>query len=152
MPYRSGKTYTHATGLSCCFRQWKALSHCRFLHGYALQVEVEFEADTLDDRNWVQDFGGLKKFKAGLETQFDHKTLVAEDDPALGTMLDLQRRGLAQVRVVKATGCEAFARMVFEMAEIFLEHNTLDSRVRVASATVREHAGNHATYYKDRSK
>ena len=40
-----------------------------------------FESDTLDDRNWVMDFGGLKAFKDWAEYMFDHTLVVAQDDP-----------------------------------------------------------------------
>lgn len=41
--YRSTKTYGHNAGLSCAFRQWKANSHCKYLHGYALSFKFVFE-------------------------------------------------------------------------------------------------------------
>lgn len=50
MTYKSTKLYGHEIGLSAAFRQWRAESHCRFLHGYALAVRFEFEADELDVR------------------------------------------------------------------------------------------------------
>ena len=81
MPYKSTKTFGHELGLSSAFRQWKAQSHCRFVHGYALAVKFEFEAEELDVRNWVVDFGSLKSLRKMLEDTFDHKLLVAEDDP-----------------------------------------------------------------------
>lgn len=50
MIYRSTKTYGHEIGLSAAFRQWRAESHCRFVHGYALAVKFVFEAGELDAR------------------------------------------------------------------------------------------------------
>ena len=48
-------------GFSCVFRQWKAENtHCRFMHGYGVSFRVWFEG-SLDDRNWVWDFGGMKR-------------------------------------------------------------------------------------------
>ncbi len=149
MTYRSTKTYGHEVGLSACFRQWRAQSHCRFLHGYALAVHVEFEADELDVRNWVVDFGSLKSFKGVLENTFDHKTLVAEDDPELETFKAMETLKLAQVVVVPATGCEAFAKLIFDYAEIWLADNGYSPRVRCTHVTVREHAGNSASYYRE---
>ncbi|WP_225145649.1 MULTISPECIES: 6-carboxytetrahydropterin synthase [unclassified Bradyrhizobium] len=93
MTYLSTKTYGHETGLSATFRQWRALSHCRLLHGYSLSFRFEFEADTLDDKNWVVDFGGLKELKAILEHTFDHKTVVAADNPELEWFQEAARRG-----------------------------------------------------------
>jgi 6-pyruvoyltetrahydropterin/6-carboxytetrahydropterin synthase len=146
MPYRSSKTYGHEIGLSACFRQWRAESHCRFLHGYALSVHLEFEADELDVRNWCVDFGSLKSFKGLLEQTFDHKTLVAEDDPMLPAFKRLESEGLAQVVVVPATGCEAFAKLIYEGAEVWIKDAGYAPRVRMHSVTVREHGANSATY------
>ena len=149
MTYRSSKTYGHDIGLSACFRQWKADSHCHFLHGYALSIHLEFEADELDARNWVVDFGSLKSFKGQLERTFDHKLLVARDDPHLAAFESLDLLGLAEVIVVDATGCEAFAKLVYECAELWLQDAGYAPRVRMHHVTVREHGANSATYTKE---
>lgn len=147
MPYRSTKTYGHNIGLSCCFRQWRAHdSHCRFMHGYALEIRLVFEADVLDERNWVVDFGGLKSFKGWLENTFDHKTLVAEDDPALDVFEQMKARGLIDMMVVPATGCEKFAEYVYGAAQVWLLDNGFAPRCRVVEAEVREHGANSAIY------
>lgn len=139
----STKTYVHAVGLSACFRQHRATSHCRFLHGYALEVRVEFEGLEVDERNWVVDFGALKSFRAMLEDTFDHKTLVAYDDPLRDQFVQLSHLGLVQLVLVPATGCESFSRLIFEAAEIWLKDNGF-SHAKVTSVEVREHAGNSA--------
>jgi len=144
--YVSTKTYGHEIGLSACFRQWRAESHCRHLHGYALAVRFEFEADELDVRNWVVDFGSLKSLKGMLEDTFDHTLLVAEDDPFKDELCGLQGLGLARVVVVPATGCEAFARMIYECAEVWLKDNGYAPRCRLRSVEVREHGANSAIY------
>lgn len=153
MTYRSSKTYGHEVGLSCCFRQWRAQSHCRFLHGYALSVHLEFEADKLDERNWVVDFGSLKSFKGLLEDTFDHRLLVAADDPMVAEFEKLDNLrgalGVAQVNIVPDVGCEAFARMIYDAAEVWLIDNGYAPRVRMAWVTVREHGANSATYMGD---
>ena len=147
--YRSSKTYGHEIGLSACFRQHRAHSHCRLLHGYALAVHLEFEADELDINNWVVDFGSLKSFKAQLETTFDHKLLVAYDDPKRHQLENLEAYGLAEVVIVEATGCEAFAKLIYETAQLWLEDNGFTPRVRMHHVTVREHGANSATYTGD---
>jgi len=38
--FKSTKTYKATKGFSCCFRQFKATSHCRFLHGYSLEINL----------------------------------------------------------------------------------------------------------------
>ena len=35
--FLSSKKYGHDRGLSTAFRQWRADSHCRFMHGYSLE-------------------------------------------------------------------------------------------------------------------
>jgi 6-pyruvoyltetrahydropterin/6-carboxytetrahydropterin synthase len=146
MVYISTKTFCHELGLSSCFRQWRAESHCRFLHGYALAVRVEFEAEKLDERNWVVDFGGLKSFKGWLEKTFDHKLLLAEDDPERARIMHLKDYGIADIVLVPATGCEAFARLIYEAAVKWLVENKYYPRVRVRSVEVREHGANSAIY------
>lgn len=140
----SSKTYTHSVGLSAAFRQWRAQSHCRFIHGYALQVRCVFEAKELDHTNWVVDFGSMKSFKGWLEDMFDHKLLVARDDPSLAKLAELHHLGLADVRVVEATGCEAFARLIYEYLETWLVDNGYSPRVSLIKVEVNEHQGNSA--------
>lgn len=144
--YHSTKTYTHSVGLSCAFRQWRANSHCRFLHGYALSIRITFAAEQLDDRNWVMDFGGLKDLKNWLEEMFDHKTLVARDDPELVMFIALHERGIINIRYVDATGCEAFANLIFDYVMSWLALTDPKQRVHVHSVEVREHEGNSAIY------
>lgn len=149
MPYRSTKTYGHELGLSACFRQHMAASHCHFLHGYALAVAFVFEACELDVRNWVVDFGGLKGLRTILEDTFDHTLLVAEDDPFKDDLCALQGLGVARVIVVPATGCEAFARMIYEVTEQWLLDAGFAPRCRLVSVEVREHGANSAIYTGD---
>ena len=150
MPFYSTKTYTHAEGLSCCFRQWRAShSHCRFLHGYALSIELRFEADQLDERRWVVDFGGMKDVKILLHDLFDHTTLVAADDPELPRFRGLSDAGLIDLRVVADVGCEAFCLLVYEHVHAWLaryEPSVGSPRVSLASVEIREHQGNAARY------
>lgn len=148
--FASTKTYTHAQGLSCCFRQWRATSHCRLLHGYALEVKIEFLAKNLDENNWVVDFGGLKDIKKWLEDTFDHKLLVADDDPYRHMFLSMQfDEDVCNVTCVPATGCEAFAALIFDYVESWIDRVDSGVRTRVVlkSVEVREHGGNSAICY-----
>jgi len=154
--FYSTKTYGNDRGLSTCFRQWRSThSHCSLLHGYSIGVRVVFECDSLDERNWVMDFGGLKEFKDWLEYMFDHTLVVAEDDPELRTILLLDKTsnkdGIADVRIVPGVGCERFAELIFnELSKMIrkwgIEGTLLNKTVRVKSVEVFEHAGNSAIY------
>ena len=141
-------------GFSCCFRQWKATTtHCQFLHGYGVSFKVTFEGK-LDDRNWVWDFGGMKRAKtlidgmqpkAWMDYMFDHTILVAEDDPYINTLQQLDNANIAQVRVVPATGAEKFAEFIFHKLNNFVKDET-NERVQVRSLEFMEHGKNTAIY------
>lgn len=142
--YRSTKTYTPESGFSCVFRNWRAESHCRKLHGYALGFRFVFACHELDHYGWVVDFGGLKNLKGWLEDYFDHTTLVAEDDPELPVYRDLERRGICDLRVAPAIGCEAFAELVLEYVDQWLTDAGFGPRCWIESVEVFEHGGNSA--------
>lgn len=146
MPYQSTKQFGPDLGLSCCFRQWRAESHCNQLHGYAIAIRLVFEAEELDVRNWVVDFGSLKSLKQMFVDTFDHKLLVAEDDPDKDDICALAGMGIADVIVVPAVGCEKFAEYVFGATEVWLQSNGYTPRVKLVSAEVKEHGANSAIY------
>lgn len=147
MPYISTKTYPDLAPVA--YRQWRADSHCRLLHGYSLSFKFVFMAVDLDARNWVMDFGGLRDLKAQLESQFDHCLLVAEDDPNLIDFQRLDELGLARVRVLPALGCEALSKLVFDYTAMWLDTAGQAPRVKVMSVEVMEHARNSAVYVED---
>ena len=115
MKYYSTKTFGNDRGLSCAFRQWRATSHCNQVHGYSLGFRFIFEADTLDDRNWVYDFGNTKWIKVYLEEAFDHTTAVAADDPHLNLFRAMDDAGVLTLRIFSAVGCEKFAEIVIQI-------------------------------------
>ena len=141
-------------GFSCCFRQWKAKStHCRFLHGYGISFKVTVEGK-LDDRNWVWEFGGMKRAKTVIDGKqpkdwmdymFDHTVIIAEDDPQLTYFLIMDKAKSAQVRIVSATGAEKFAEFIFHKLNNFVKDET-NERVQVRSVEFMEHGKNTAIY------
>jgi 6-pyruvoyltetrahydropterin/6-carboxytetrahydropterin synthase len=144
MKYRSTKRWGHDQGLSVAFRQWKAESHCHFIHGYSIGVKFTFEADELDYRNWVVDFGDLKDLKKKIVDLFDHKTVVAEDDPQLEWFMKASKLGILDLNVLPVVGCEAFAELIFHMTEDYLNEKSYSPRCRLVSIEVAEHDGNSA--------
>lgn len=144
--FQSTKQFGHELGISCAFRQWRATSHCNKIHGYALAFKFTFEADELDDRNWVQDFGGLKEIKQALMDTFDHKLVVANDDPELPKLKELHYSEVADVVILPAVGCEKFAEYAYSMASSLLKlvHET---RIKLISVEVKEHGANSAIYF-----
>lgn len=98
----------------CAYKQWKADTHCRLNHGYSFSIRLFFGADALDKRGWVVDYGGLKELKETLKEQFDHKTIIAEDDPDLEVYKDLESRGILKLTILPAMGCELIADMIYK--------------------------------------
>ncbi len=143
MKFYSTKTYGCERGLSAAFRQWRADSHCKYLHGYALGFRFVFGADTLDERNWVYDFGGCKWIKELLENTFDHRTVVAVDDPQLANFKRMHETGTIQLRLLDHVGCEAFASYIFNMCAPKVSHDT-KGRVKLMSVECFEHSANSA--------
>ena len=141
-------------GFSTVFRQWKAEgTHCRFLHGYGVSFRVWFEGE-LDERNWVWDFGGMKRAKgnidgmnpkAWMDYMFDHTTIVATDDPGIGGFRTMNELGIIQLREIEAVGAEQFAKYIFEKLNTFVQEET-NSRVSVVRVEFMEHAKNTAIY------
>ena len=149
--YQSSKVFD---GFSTVFRQWKAENtHCRFVHGYGISFKVYFEGE-LDERNWVWDFGGMKRAKtlidgrqpkAWMDYMFDHTMIIAEDDPEIKAFQQMDAVGVAQVRIIPATGAEKFAEYIYNKLNEFVKTET-DNRVRVIKVKFMEH-GKNAAYY-----
>ena len=149
-------------GFSTVFRQWKAKdTHCRFLHGYGISFKVWFEGE-LDHRNWVWDFGGMKRAKTKIDGKspkewmdymFDHTVIIAEDDPLLPELkmfdnlpnLGNNNKGGIQLRVIPATGAEKFAEYIYNKLNNFVLVET-NYRVKVKQVEFREHGKNSAIY------
>ena len=149
--FQSSKVFD---GFSTVFRQWKAeTTHCKYIHGYGISFKVYFEGD-LDERNWVWDFGGMKRATAKIDGKspkewmdymFDHTLVVAEDDPFLESFRRMDEAGVAQVRIVPASGAERFAQFIYDKVNPFIEKET-DGRVSIVKVEFREHDKNNAIY------
>jgi 6-pyruvoyltetrahydropterin/6-carboxytetrahydropterin synthase len=149
--FQSSKVFD---GFSTVFRQWRAENtHCRFVHGYGISFKVYFEGE-LDERNWVWDFGGMKRAKtlidgkqpkAWMDYMFDHTMIIAEDDPDLTAFQQMDAVSVAQVRIIPATGAEKFAEYIYNKLNEFVKTET-DNRVRVIKVKFMEH-GKNAAYY-----
>lgn len=145
MKFYSSKTFGNDRGLSCAFRQWRADSHCRLIHGYSLGFKFIFEADSLNEKNWVYDFGNTKWIKEYLDRVFDHTLVVASDDPELDAFKELDKLGVCDLIILEAVGCEKFAEYVYKDIAPTVESQT-DGRVRLKVVECFEHGSNSASY------
>jgi 6-pyruvoyltetrahydropterin/6-carboxytetrahydropterin synthase len=141
-------------GFSCVFRQWRADgTHCKFLHGYGVSFRVWFEG-ALDERNWVWDFGGMKRAKtqidgmnpkAWMDYMFDHTMIIAEDDPFIESFKLMDQAGAAQIRILPAVGAEKFAEYVYNKLQEFVNIET-EGRVKIVQVEFMENQRNSAIY------
>jgi len=141
-------------GFSCVFRQWKAEgTHCRFLHGYGVSFRVWFEGE-LDERNWVWDFGGMKRAegtidgmnpKVWMDFMFDHTVIIADDDPFIALFRKMHDEDLIQLRIIPATGAEQFSKYIYEKLNTFIQEET-KGRVKITKVEFMEHSKNTAIY------
>lgn len=149
MSYISTKTFDN---YSVALRQWKAKhSHCQLLHGYALKFKVWFTSETLDDMNWVVDFGGFKAAPQGnglkdwMNDMFDHTLLIEKDDPYLDFFQSASMEGLCKLKVLDKIGCESLAKLVYDKFNDVLS-KTDAGRSRVIKVEVFENDKNSAIY------
>lgn len=143
--YISTKTFDN---YSVALRQWKAQhSHCQLLHGYALKFKVWFSCETLDDMNWVVDFGGFghNGLKEWMNNMFDHTLLIEVDDPYKDLWEQMGQMGLAKVHFLEKMGCESLAKLVFDKFNKTLANQDA-ARCRVVKVEVFENDKNSAIY------
>ena len=114
MTYKYISTKEYHNAFPCAYRQWRADSHCNLIHGYSFSMKFYFGSNTLDTRNWVADYGGLKELKRALEDQFDHTLLVAQDDPDLETFKLLEQKKMAKLTILPKLGCEGLADQLYK--------------------------------------
>jgi 6-pyruvoyltetrahydropterin/6-carboxytetrahydropterin synthase len=108
----------------------------------------------LDERNWVWDFGGMKRAKgtidgmnpkAWMDYMFDHTVIVADDDPYLPVFKQMEADSVIQLRIIQATGAEQFAKYIYEKLNTFIQEET-NGRVKIVQVEFREHEKNTAFY------
>ena len=88
-----------------------------------------------------------KSPKEWMDYMFDHTLIVAEDDPYINAFKEMDKAGVAQVRVIPATGAEKFAEYIYNKLNEFVNTET-EGRVRVTKVKFMEH-GKNAAYYSE---
>ena len=134
--------------ISTGHRQWKHNGHCSFAHGYGRIVKIIFGGYKLDEKGWVVDFGALKPIKQFLEQEWDHRLLLAADDPLLEDFLALHEKGGCNINVMHppyGPGIELSCAYVFDFADTLVIEGT-NGRCWVQSVEIWEHENNSAIY------
>jgi 6-pyruvoyltetrahydropterin/6-carboxytetrahydropterin synthase len=93
--------------LPCCHRSWANRGKRFFLHGCERTFEIEFAcAETEPDSGLVLETGSVKEVRSALRYQFDHTTLIADDDPQRDLFELLAERGVVDLRIMDNTSME----------------------------------------------
>lgn len=147
MPYFSTKTLGP---ISTSHRQWRANSHCSLVHGYGRKIQFTFACMDLDDKQWVQDFSGLKDIKKLIESKWDHKTLIASDDPMLPTLFEMEESGLIELTLMDVEqehgpGIEGSCKYIYDLINPIIESGS-HGRVWISKVEIWEHENNSAYY------
>ncbi len=119
--------------------------HCRYVHGHNYSFEFVFNAHHRDANGFVVDFGKLEQIKNYLKETYDHKLLIAKDDPYVGFFENMNLLGLCDLRVVDNTSAEGMAESVYEYVSELLKL-AYGTRVWVASVRVYEDSRNSAIF------
>ena len=109
---------------------------CQHPHGHNAVVEIHIDADTLDGRNMVADFGDIKRIVKGwIDRELDHKMILRKDDPLAAA---LQKMGDPVYLLDSNPTAERIAQLIFDKSR---EHG-----LPVARVTVWETPTSWATY------
>tara|TARA_Y100001951_G_C11241663_1_gene240876 strand:- start:50 stop:550 length:501 start_codon:yes stop_codon:yes gene_type:complete len=163
MPYKkkTSKEWSQGSGseftstkrfgpISVGHRQWRDKGHCKFAHGYGRYVEFTFACEELDDKGWVMDFGGLKDVKKRIEKEWDHRMLIASDDPLLDIFKELHGKNGVDLNIMNVElgwgpGIEASCKFMYDTISTIITVQT-DGRVWIKKVQIWEHENNSATY------
>ena len=99
---------------------------CRHPHGHNAVAEIEIQADALDARNMVADFGDIKRIVKGwVDREIDHRMILRRDDPLVAS---LEALGEPVYLLDSNPTVERLARLLFDISR---EHGLPVVRVTV---------------------
>ena len=145
MKYKSSKRFGPIT---TGHRQWRDTGHCSYVHGYGRYVRLTFEASELDERGWVMDFGDLKDVKSWIESEWDHRTLIAADDPVIPELKTLEEVGGIKLNILPdgyLPGIEESCRYLYDKLNPVIQRKT-NNRVEITRVEIWETEKNQAEY------
>ncbi len=87
---------------------------CKHPHGHNAVAEIEIQADALDARNMVADFGDIKRVVKGwVDRELDHRMILRRDDPLVRC---LQSLGEPVYLLESNPTVERIARLVYDIS------------------------------------
>jgi 6-pyruvoyltetrahydropterin/6-carboxytetrahydropterin synthase len=87
---------------------------CKHPHGHNAVAEIEIQADSLDARNMVADFGDIKRVVKGwVDRELDHRMILRRDDPLVRC---LQTLGEPVYLLESNPTVERIARLVYDIS------------------------------------
>ncbi|MET0165016.1 MAG: 6-carboxytetrahydropterin synthase, partial [Vicinamibacterales bacterium] len=87
---------------------------CKHPHGHNAVAEIEIQADSLDARNMVADFGDIKRVVKGwVDRELDHRMILRRDDPLVQC---LQSLGEPVYLLESNPTVERIARLVYDIS------------------------------------
>jgi len=109
---------------------------CRYLHGHNGRLEVDIEAEALDDMGMVVDFGRVRDLVKGwIDSNLDHRMILCRQDPVVPVLQGLNE---PLYLVDENPTAENLARLIYDQAR----HLGLD----VAEIRLWETPSSYATY------
>lgn len=165
MPYTCKKTFDC---VSTAHRNWRAASNmnrdskkCSYIHGYTKTFDIVFGCNSLDEFNWVYDYGttstgeertmtSLKKF---INETLDHGVTTDSEDPMLSKLYEMHDLELIKLFVIpvengQSGSIEGLCRYIYNEFDNQIRRET-NNRVWIESVTVHEHHKNSSTYTRE---
>jgi len=113
---------------------------CQSNHGHSAVVELFLEAKTLDHTGMIIDFTEVKDLLGDFFNQFDHRTLVWDQD--VEYLEALEKLGFALMIVPYNSTAENISKHMYQFVR-----EALKNRVRVASVRYHETVTGYAEYF-----
>jgi len=132
---------------SICHRLGNGYRHkCAHQHGHNYSFEVTIRGEQLDKYGMVIDFGDIKKYlDTWIQDNWDHATIVAEDDKPLMTFLQETAQRMYSVSAGNNTTAEWMSKFLFIKFSQIIEKK-VGEHIKVCETKVWETKDSYATY------
>lgn len=88
---------------------------CRYFHGHNGKIEVELQAESLDDKGMVRDFTEIKQvLQSWVDQELDHRMILNHNDPLVQA---LREAGEPIVTMDANPTAENIAKLIFDTAK-----------------------------------